>query len=221
MSTSPATPAATTPAPARRRSRWLMVPAVLLGLIVLVVIILYVRGSWAGGTLAVPVPGQGPVSQLCRSAEGQLTVHSALVLPYPRRQVWTVVTDYENYSSFLPYLDQIQATRNPDESIHMEGLAKSALWGYWPFTIDIHEDRSGEAWTSNWDQEGQAGEVVRLNQGGWALTELEADQTLLELHLETEVKGYPTFFLRNYYLSRLPHVLQAVEHQLRERFGQN
>ena len=198
----------TTPPPPRRR-RWLIIPIALLLLIVGAAGWTYFRGTRADAKPLDPTTGS-PVVQLYRSPDGQTCIRAAALLPYPRKQVWTVVTDYPHYSRFLPYLDDVKATPEKD-GCHMTGDARSAVAGYWPFAIDIHEHKGEPAWTVEWDQE--PGDEIQVNRGKWTLID-HGKQTLLVLTLEAEVKGYPTFLLRNVFLHRLPLVLRAVEERL-------
>jgi len=213
MSTIPTQPTI----PRRRRRRWLVVPASLLLLVAGAVVVLFVRGTWADSSPRNPSSvEEGPVAQLYQPPGEHKRIRSAVLLPYPREIVWKVVTDYEHYSELLPYLANVEAKRNVNGSWHMAGLAKSALQGYWDFTIDIYEDVSHEQWVARWDQPNDGGEVL-VNKGSWTVTSMGNDRTLLALELEAEVHHYPTFFLRNYFLHRLKQVLLAVDHHLREQ----
>jgi ribosome-associated toxin RatA of RatAB toxin-antitoxin module len=189
----------------------LLVPAALLALVLAVVAVAYARGTWADTAPRDPAsPSDGPVSQVLQTPDGGKQVRSAILLPYPREQVWQVVTDYAHYGDFLPYLTDLEVT--PAEGgCHMKGQAKSALPGWWPFAIDIHEEQTPQRWSAGWDQ---AGDPVRVNKGGWELTPAGEGQTKLVLHLETEVRGTPTFLIRNAYLHRLKEVLRAVERRV-------
>jgi hypothetical protein len=101
--------------------------------------VLYVRGTWADHEPRTPGSvAEGPVSQLYQPAGGHTRVRGAILLPYPREKVWAVVTDYEHYGDFLPYLTNIDVERVKD-GCHMTGQAKSALRGYWDFAIDVRE----------------------------------------------------------------------------------
>jgi ribosome-associated toxin RatA of RatAB toxin-antitoxin module len=198
----------TTPAPPRRRrKRWLLVPAALLALVLAAAAVAYARGTWADTRPHDPAsPADGPVSQVYQAPDGGKEVRCAVLLPYPREQVWKVVTDYEHYGDFLPYLADLEVT--PAEGgCHMKGQAKSALPGWWPFEVDIRQEQTAERWSAGWDQ---PGDPVRVNKGGWVLTPAGEGQTLLVLHLETEARGTPTFLIRNVYLHRLKEVLRAV-----------
>jgi ribosome-associated toxin RatA of RatAB toxin-antitoxin module len=203
MTSPPATPAP----PRRRRKRWLLVPAALLALVLAAGAVAYARGTWADTRPHDPAgPADGPVAQVYQVPDGGKEVRSAIVLPYPREQVWKVVTDYEHYGDFLPYLADLEVTA-ADGGCHMKGRAKSALPGWWPFEIDIRQEQTADRWSATWDQPGGP---VQVNKGGWVLTPAGAGQTLLVLHLETEARGTPTFLIRNVYLHRLKEVVRAV-----------
>jgi hypothetical protein len=204
MSTAP-------PTPPRRRRRWLILPILLLLLLAGSVVWAYVRGTVADTRSLDPDTAGRPVAQVYEPPDGKTCVRAAVLLPYPREQVWRTVTDYPRYDEFLPYLTDI-STEPTKDGCHMTGGAKSAVSGYWDFAIDIHERKPDkEPWTATWDQTG--GKQVLLNRGGWTLFD-RGKETLLVLTLEAEVKGHPTFILRNVFLHRLPLVLEAVEGQL-------
>jgi hypothetical protein len=124
--------------------------------------------------------------------------------------VWSIVTDYDHYDRFLPWLEKIEAERRKD-GCFLQGKAQGSLRGHWPFAIDIHESKSDLAWSSTWEQMG--GKDLVVNRGGWTLID-RGKQTLLVLALEVEVKGYPAFLVRNVLMYRLPRVLQAAEERL-------
>ncbi len=208
------TPAAAAAVPRRPRRRWWLIPAGLLLLMALTLGWFYLHGTQADTRPLDPdQPGQ-PVSQLLRTPDGQTTVRAAVLLDTPRAKVWGIVTDFAHYDHFLPYLRAIEVEPGPDGTTRMTGEAKSALSGWWPFTIDIHTDRGGPAWRVWWDEKGEG--LVQSNRGGWALTEPSPGRTLLVLTLDTEVRGYPAFVIRGSFRDRLREVLRAVERRLAE-----
>jgi hypothetical protein len=207
------TPAAPAP-PRRRRRRWVIIPVGLVLFIVLAVAWFYVRGTSADTTAHNPTQPGRPVSQLYRDASGQTTVRAAILLEQPRSAVWRLVTDFADYDDFLPYLRNIAVEPAEGGVTRMTGEGKSALGGYWPFTIDIHTEKGAREWRVWWDEKGEG--EVQVNRGGWALSEPAPGQTLLVLTLEAEVRGNPTFILRNFFLYRLREVLRAVEARLKK-----
>jgi hypothetical protein len=78
-------------------------------------------------------------------------------------------------------------------------------------------------WTVSWDQ--VPNEKILVNRGTWTLIDRNRannlgangkNQTVLALTLEAEIRGYPTFLLRNVLLHRLPKVLRDVEARLQK-----
>jgi hypothetical protein len=197
--------------PRRRRRRWLVIPIALLVLLAGGTLWTFVRGTRADSEPLPPESVDVPVCHLYRDADGQTYVRAVVLLRHPAKAVWAVVTDYAHYDQFLPYLQDIQVTPGKD-GVHMKGGAESVLAGYWPFELDVRETHGVDSERAEWDA--PAGEQVVVNRGGWTVRETSPGETLLELRLEAEVKGYPTFILRNMFLHRLPLVLDAVARQL-------
>jgi hypothetical protein len=190
-----------------------VIPLALLVLVVAAVGVLFVRGTWADAAPRNPAsPAEGAFAQLYQPPGEHKRVRAVILLPYSPETVWKLVTDYGHYGDFLPYLADVKAEQTGEGVWHMTGQAKSALQGYWDFAIDIHEEVSGDRRVARWDQPG--GDVL-VNKGSWTVIPAGANQTLLVLELEAEVRHYPTFFLRNYFLHRLKQVLLAVDRQLK------
>ncbi len=150
MSTPPAAPAAKSP----RRSRRLVIPLVLLVLLVAAGVVFYVRGTWADDVPRNPTSvAEGPVAQVYQPAGQGRRVRCAILLPHPPARVWKMVTDYEHYTDFLPYLADVKAERTA-EGIRMSGQARSVLGGWWPYTITIHEKAADGGHVAWWDETG-------------------------------------------------------------------
>ena len=218
-SPTPSTAPITSRPPVRRwRRRWVLIPCALVLAVVLALLLLYVRGTWADSEVRNPTTvADGPVSQLY-VADGHTQVRCALLLPQPVEEVWAVLTDYGKYHEMLPYLANIEAEKKSAEEYRMKGLAKSAFQGYWPFEITIHQEKKADGGRIWWDEVG-GGEVL-VNRGSWQVSKHGEQETLLVLSLETEVQSTPTFVLRNFFRYRLKHVERAVEQAvLRRRQG--
>ncbi len=204
--------------PKRRRARLVVIPVGLLALALLAFVVFYIRGTWASTDARNPATVQeGPVSQLYQNPDGDKVIRCAILLPYPIERVLAVVTDYDHYSDFLPYLHDIQ-TERADGDWFMKGQAQSAIGGTWPFDIQVHEEfvGRGQGWRVRWDEKPHQGEVT-LNRGSWELTPAGDNQTLLVLSLQAEVQSTPTFFLRNFFLYRLKQVVRAVDRRLQSQ----
>jgi ribosome-associated toxin RatA of RatAB toxin-antitoxin module len=210
-------PPAGPPPPAPRRRRRLVIPLLLLVVLLGLIGYLAVRGTRADATPHDPSrPEDGPVSEVYQPPGDTKRVRAAVVLNQPPRRVQDLVTDYKHYSDFLPYLADVHAEHSKD-GYHLTGQAKSIFPGYWPFAIDVREERSGDFLAVRWNERG-AGKV-RVNNGSWEVIPHGKDQTLLVLSLETEVEGIPTFLMRNVFLYRLKRVLRAVDRHLKESAG--
>jgi uncharacterized membrane protein len=175
----------------------------------------YLRGAVAETEERNPAgPADPPVSQLYRNPDGHVAVRAAVVVPRPREKVWAVVRDFDHYGDVLgAYLKDVKATPAEGGGWAVSGEAKSMVVGYWKFEMLAHEDRKGSGpWRLWWKEE--SGGEVRLNNGGWTLTELSPDETLLVLELEAEVRGAPTWLLRNFFLYRLRDAVARVKDHL-------
>ncbi|MGL4555790.1 MAG: SRPBCC family protein [Gemmataceae bacterium] len=191
----------------KKPRRWVGVPLLLLLLVGAAYGYLFVRGTWADPVPRDPATAeQGPVTQLFRDEQGRATVRSVVLLNHPREKVWALVTDYGRYGDLLPYVRGITATPGDGGTV-VAGKAASGFTGYWDFAMTVREEKAG-AWSAAWDA--APSDEVRVNRGRWTLTEQGPGQTLLELRLDAEARGYPRFLLRNFFLYRLGRVLEAV-----------
>jgi hypothetical protein len=135
-----------------------------------------------------------------------------MLLPYSMDQVWEAVTDYVNYGDICTYVRAGDITHDPNGTCHLEATAQSGLPGEIPFKANIGHEQLLNGYRTTWDE--PSGEVL-VNRGHWILTPRGPVETLVELTLEVEVRGVPTFVLRNLSMHRLPEVVRAVEKRLR------
>ena len=206
------------PVPARRRVRKrILIPAILLGLLLLVLAGLFVRGVWSDGVEKNPTTvAQGTVTQLYRDANGRTVVRCAILVDAPPADVWAVINDYPSHSKFLPYVSALKASPLEDGRTHLEGVAHSPLWGDWPFESDVSDKAAPdkgeyEAW---WDE---SGEELASNRGRWILKPAGEGQTLVVFVLDVEVAKYPSFMVRNILMDRLHKVLEGLRTEVRRR----
>jgi len=200
-----------TPRPVRSR-RWLLLPAALLAGVLLLGVGLYVRGTWAETQPRLPARvGEEPVCQVLRLPGEEPCVRCAVLLPYPIEQVWDVITDADRFGDICPYIQSAEVQHDPDHRSHIEARVQTGLPFTLPFGVAVRHERELDRFVSRWDRTG--GEVL-VNRGAWVLTPRGPRETLLELSMEVQVRIYPTFFLRNYSLQRLPQVVQAVQRRL-------
>jgi hypothetical protein len=178
----------------------------------LVVIAAFVRGTWADSEPLMPADASsGTVCHLYEMPGEGKQVRCAMLLPYSLEQVWAAVTDYDNYGDICSYVKAGDITHDPSGVCHLEATAQSGLPGSIPFNADIRHEQLLNRYQTTWDE--ASGDVL-VNRGHWILTPRGPTETLLELTLEVQVRGIPTFILRNLSLQRLPEVVRAVEQRL-------
>ncbi len=172
-----------------------------------------VRGTWAEAPRDPPNAGDGPVCQLCPAPGGGKEVRCAARLPYPLEQVWEAVTDYDHYGDICECLHADDVRHEPDGRCRVAARARSPLGGEVPFAVELRREQNLDEYVVSWDQ--PYGRVV-VNRGRWQLRPAGTSETLVSLSLEVQVRGVPTFVLRNLSRGRLRDVVLAVERRLRD-----
>jgi hypothetical protein len=189
----------------------LLVPGGLLALLVAVLVAAAVRGTWSDDGPRDPTTATSPVVQVLRTPEGGRLVRCARRLAFPLDEVWSVVTDYENLGDVCTCVLGDHIDHDPAGTCRLEARARSGLPGYVPFTVQMQHDRGLDCYAAWWDESGAR---VKVNRGRWELTPAGRHETVVALSLEVEVRGLPTFLLRNLSLRRLPDVLVGLERRL-------
>jgi hypothetical protein len=199
--------------PRRRRRRLLFLPVTLLGLLLVLGLGAYVRGTWADDVPRDPASAaEAPLAQVLRRPDGGREVRCAIRLPFPPEEVWSAVTDYDNFGDICECIQAKTIRHEPDGTCRLEAEARSGLPGTVPFAVELRQERGLDRYVSSWDEPGGC---VRVNRGRWELTAAGPRETLAALSLELEVEGVPTFVLRNLSLGRLREVLLGLERRLR------
>jgi hypothetical protein len=203
--------APTATAARRRRSLVaLAVPALLL----LAGLAAFVRGTWADTAPRDPADvADGPVCQVYRPPGGETEVRCAIRLPIPLDEVWAAVTDYDHYGDICPYVRAARVEHDPAGTTRVQAFARTGVGRGVQFEAELRHEQGLYEYVSSWDQ---AGGAVQVNRGRWVLRETGPRETLLAVSLEVQVRGVPTFVLRNLSLYRLRRVALAVERRLRE-----
>lgn len=216
-----------TPAPApeaapprRRVKKRLYIPAILLGLIALLAIGGYVRGTWADTVEKNPSGAEdGTRTQLLQKQNGNVVVRCAIVVDAPPRDTWAVVSDYGSHHHFVPYITHLEEKKQKDGKLLIEGIAHSRVYGDFPFeTLVTQTQDAGEGeYTATWNHENKG--LFKINRGGWKLRPFDKDkkQTLLEFQLQIEFEHYPNFFVRNVVMDRLHSILKAMRDETLRR----
>jgi hypothetical protein len=215
----PPKPEQPTPPPRRVKKRFL-IPGIVLGLIALLVVGAYVRGTWADTTPRDPVSVEdGIICQLYQTPEGHKPVRCAVLLDHPIDKVWKVLSNYSEWHEVFPTLasQPLTVQRGVPEGDghfggHVSGVASSLL-GDWPFSIHVTEKLLPNERVISWTG-GKPNEDVRVIRGSFTLTPREGNKTLLVYSLEVELARYPNFLVRNVLLGRQPGVVRALRERL-------
>jgi ribosome-associated toxin RatA of RatAB toxin-antitoxin module len=198
-----------------QKRRWLCASAgaVAAALLAAVATGAYVRGTWADAEPVIPSEASSdPVCHVVEMPGEGKQVRCAMLLPYSLEQVWQAVTDYDNYGDICPYIRAGVVTHDPNGCCQLEAEVESGLAADVPFRAQIRHEQLLNRYQTTWDE--PSGDVL-VNRGHWILTPRGPAETLVELTLEVQVRGVPTFVLRNLSMRRLPAVVRAVEQRLR------
>jgi hypothetical protein len=194
-----------------RRSRRLALPGLLLGGALAVLAAAFVRGTLAQEPRVPATVEGGPVCQVVETPEEGRHVRCTKVVAFPLEEVWAAVTDYDNFGDICSCIHAGTIAHEPDGRCRLEARADAGVPGSVPFAVELRHEQGLFDYVASWDQTG--GDVL-VNRGRWVLTPLGPESTLLSLRLEVQVRGIPTFVLRNLSLHRLREVVLAVERRL-------
>ena len=210
----------TTPPPPKRVKKRIYIPLILLGLLLVLAIGFWIRGTWTDAAEKNPADAAaGTVTQLHRKANGQVVVRCSVVVDAPPKDVWAVVTDYASHWTFLPYVSEVTAVKQDDGRFLLNGIAHSRLWGDWPFeSLVAHWEApdEGKYWTQ-WDEKDK--DMFKISWGSWSVSPFDPakKQTLLIFTLQIELKDYPNFIVRNVIMDRVPSVVTAMRDETLRR----
>lgn len=179
----------------------------LLGLLLILFVFGYIRGTWADTEPRDPKSSdEGVICRLYQPPQGDWQVRCSMVLDYPPEKVWGVITDYDNFADIFPTLESCDYERSKNGDAHLSGLARSAI-GTWPFDILVKNDAQAGGYHSHW--EGESGDVRKIA-GSWTVTSAGEGKTLLVYTSHLEIKRYPNWVVVNALKSRQPKVMHAV-----------
>jgi hypothetical protein len=196
-------------APRRR----LLLPALSVLLIAALALGVWVRGTYAGATATEPAStSEGPIASVVRLPDGSRDVCAAIRLAFPMDEVWQVITDYDHYGDICWFMHDTEMERSPDGG-KITARVQTPLPRDVPFSIELKNEQDLFEYRSTWDQ--ASGDVL-VNRGGWIARPVGERETLLLIRLEVQMRGVPTFLLRNLSRYRLCEVLRAVKRRLEE-----
>ena len=190
-----------------------LLPAVPAALLVGALGAAFVRGTWPEEGRDPAGVADGPVCAVCRATGGGKEVRCACRVPYPMDRVWEVVTDYDHYGDVCECIHAEDIRHEPDGRCLLKGRVRSLLSGTVPFAAELRHEQGLDENVASWDQPGGR---VEVNRGRWWLRPAGPSETLVSLSMEVQVRGVPTFVLRNLSLHRLREVVLAVERRLRD-----
>jgi hypothetical protein len=174
--------------------------------------LLFARGTWADDVSRDPPPGDAsPTVQILRHSDGSRQVRAAIRLAHPPDQVWQAITDYEHYGDLCSFIHGAKVEHGPD-GCRVQARADTTLPGGLPFAMTMTHRQELFEYTSTWDE---ASGAVRVNRGGWHLRPAgDGTESLLALSVEIQVRGVPTWLIRNLWRGRLAHAVVAVRKRL-------
>jgi len=173
----------------------------------------FVRGTWADSVPLMPASVEaGSVCHVYDMPGEGKQVRCAMLMPYSLDRIWEAVTDYDNFGDICECLRADEIVHDPNGTCYLEARVKSGLSGEVPCTMELHHEQLLDQYRTTWDQ--PSGDVL-VDRGHWVLTPKGPSETLVELSVEVEVRGVPTFILRNLNLRRLPEVVHGLERHVR------
>jgi hypothetical protein len=198
----------------RVRRKWLLLPAGLLLLMLILTLGAFVRGTWADTERRIPATlADGPVCHVYQGEDGAKEVRCAIRLASSMDEVWEAITDYVHFGDICSCIHADRIAHEPDGSCQLEARVLTLSPGWMPFAVQMRNEQKLHQYTSSWDQPSGS---VTVNRGRWTLTELGPRETLLEVSLEIQVQRIPTFILRNLSLGRLREVALNVQRRMRD-----
>ncbi|MFM7165721.1 MAG: SRPBCC family protein [Planctomycetaceae bacterium] len=198
----------------RRVQKRFAVPAGIVALLLLLMTWLSIRGEWADTEPQNPMTSsEGAITQLFLAPSGKV-VRSAVVIDFPRDEVWKVVTDYERFSEIFPHVCHTNISRDPDGRFHLSGSAEASCFGTWPFDVHISHREGSDECVAEWDNPHLD---LTVNRGSWTLTSLPDNRTLAVYTLAAEVRQFPGFVVRSGLLMRIDGVVAAVAREVAKR----
>lgn len=196
-------------------SKWLKITTLAATLVLVIVGVLVIRGSWSETTIHNPTTSaEGILRQLYQAPDGHKEVRCVAILDYAPEKVWEVITDYQHFQDiFESRLWSMKVTKteqDPDGKFHLLGEVNSKF-GHWPIDVHITHNKTSEKYIASWDQ--PFGKVL-VNRGNWTITPAGEGKSLLVYTLQTEVDPFPQFFTNTVLLAQSKQVLKAVERRL-------
>lgn len=129
-----------------------------------------------------------------------------------KEDLYAVITDYNKYSEFVPDVNQcvvIESEGNRHLVEYEVSLIKKFKYRLW-----TEENGSDEV---SWSLE--SGDLFKVSNGFWKLSNQEDGKTLAKYHLEVEFKMFaPNVLLKKAINLSVPKMMKAYQQRVSEKF---
>jgi carbon monoxide dehydrogenase subunit G len=195
-----------------RGGKWLARLGSPLVVLLIPVVVVAIRGSWASNTPQDPAgPEDGIVRQLLRTAEGRTVTRAALVVNHPPEAVWARLTDFDHYSETFPTIRSMKFEAGPPAKASAD---VQTFWGVKHLSGKVtRDDTPARRVLAFEDMAGDA----NVHVARFIVAPHGSGQSLLVYEVDADVPGYPTVLVRNVLLSRNPTILAALRDALDKR----
>ncbi len=135
----------------------------------------------------------------------------------PPEKVYEVITDFEHYAEFMPYLEDAKVIRRTDDEVITWAIMNAPMVSRRDWVVAVKLDPKGMAgttWTLSNEGPPPSDRAVRLkvNEGSWKLEVLDGGRrTRATYYLYTDPGGsIPTFIANKANSMALPDLFEAI-----------
>ncbi len=167
-----------------------------------------IHGNWSP---ALPEPTRSSEGVRCgyeSLPDGGKAVKCAFVVDKPMRSVKGMITDYNRFDKLFPYLRSAKGIPQGGDQIRFVGTAHYTSYDSFDFEVLITHHEGLSDFTASWDSPSK---YLAKNKGNWNLHYLDSQHTLVTYTLELQVKGIPSFIIRNLLIDQVPQVAEAAK----------
>ena len=135
----------------------------------------------------------------------------------PPERVYDVLTDFEHYAEFMPYLEDSKVIRRTQDVVVTWAIMNAPMVSRRDWVVQVKldpEHKTGTSWTVSKEGPGASDRAVRLtvNEGSWKLEPLDGGKrTRATYYLFTDPGGsIPTWIANKANTSALPDLFEAI-----------
>ena len=135
----------------------------------------------------------------------------------PPEKVYEVLTDFEHYAEFMPYLEESKVIRRTEDEVVTWAIMNAPMVSRRDWVVAVKLDPKnmmGTTWTLSQEGPPASDRAVRLkvNEGSWKLEVLDGGRrTRATYYLYTDPGGaIPTFIINKANTMALPDLFQAI-----------